>query len=768
MADLAFTVDYGDIQTLRRELVGIAKDAKSSASVFEREFAKAEKILVRNAKASQEYYKGILSIDNTTKSAAKSAAIFEKELIKTEQATKQNTAAIIQFKSAYDRSFATEQKVLQLKQLLRQEIANGNMTVRQAGAELLNYRKSLIAFNQSQASAIAGMNNTGVWIQQLGYQAGDFIVQVQSGTNAFVAFGQQATQMAGFLPAIAQSFGAATIPILGFNVAIAPLTLGLSIIIPLLTAAGAAFMRTGEESSKSKDKLTEYEQQVKSLKETLLDYERTKEALAQGKTVDEVLGAKELESAQKALQNAADHLERIRNIQEESGGTMSAIIGLFAETRDAVTSLTAAEEAYADAKELVLDIERRMLDTYTEEYQSLRSRMQLEQARLQYGEDSYKVRELEAAAERKTYEASLLRAGLSQNLISSLMREYDVLVKSKNQTEETRRQAETLRSVLEDLHGKEFKAKLIVSANLPDWVTGVSNRLAAIQGGFDPNNIPKPRRAPMEGEILGEVSGGGSGGGGGEATQTQEEYIQQLIREDEQKRKLIGLTDKEASASENEFKVREKLRDLKGSVTEEEIQSTLRQMEATQKLIEQEKQREAMIESVASTVESAFMSMIDGSKSVADAFKGMIRDILLDVYRQNVVSPIGDMVSGALKGIFQANGGAWSNGVQMFANGGVVGSPTLFGHRGGLGMMGEAGPEAIMPLKRGKNGKLGVQMDGANNGAISVNNNITVTGSDAAMVRAEVAKMIPQITNATKSAIIDSRLRGGQMKQAFR
>jgi hypothetical protein len=51
---------------------------------------------------------------------------------------------------------------------------------------------------------------------------------------------------------------------------------------------------------------------------------------------------------------------------------------------------------------------------------------------------------------------------------------------------------------------------------------------------------------------------------------------------------------------------------------------------------------------------------------------------------------------------------------------------------------------------------------------VTVNNNISVTGSDAAMVRAEVAKMIPQITNATKAAVIDARLRGGQMKQAFR
>lgn len=62
-----------------------------------------------------------------------------------------------------------------------------------------------------------------------------------------------------------------------------------------------------------------------------------------------------------------------------------------------------------------------------------------------------------------------------------------------------------------------------------------------------------------------------------------------------------------------------------------------------------------------------------------------------------------------------ANGGAFSGGVQMFANGGafsnsIASSPTAFGMSGGkMGVMGEAGPEAIMPLTRMAGGKLGVQ-----------------------------------------------------------
>lgn len=69
-------------------------------------------------------------------------------------------------------------------------------------------------------------------------------------------------------------------------------------------------------------------------------------------------------------------------------------------------------------------------------------------------------------------------------------------------------------------------------------------------------------------------------------------------------------------------------------------------------------------------------------------------------------------------GAVQAKGGAWSGGVQMFAKGeaftnSILNAPTPFGMAGGkVGVAGEAGPEAIMPLARGSDGSLGVQMVG--------------------------------------------------------
>ena len=61
--------------------------------------------------------------------------------------------------------------------------------------------------------------------------------------------------------------------------------------------------------------------------------------------------------------------------------------------------------------------------------------------------------------------------------------------------------------------------------------------------------------------------------------------------------------------------------------------------------------------------------------------------------------------------------------------GGVVRGPVTFPMRGGTGLMGEAGPEAIMPLSRGSDGKLGVRAEGGR--AVHVVMNISTPDADS-------------------------------------
>lgn len=122
----------------------------------------------------------------------------------------------------------------------------------------------------------------------------------------------------------------------------------------------------------------------------------------------------------------------------------------------------------------------------------------------------------------------------------------------------------------------------------------------------------------------------------------------------------------------------------------------------------------------------------------------------------------------------QALGGAWSNGVQMFANGGaftnsIVSTPTAFGMAGGkLGVMGESGDEAVMPLTRTSGGQLGVRaVGGASGTAISLSAPISLVMADRSNEGMQLDQallqqnMQKQLQIAAEKAVADSWRPGG-------
>lgn len=117
----------------------------------------------------------------------------------------------------------------------------------------------------------------------------------------------------------------------------------------------------------------------------------------------------------------------------------------------------------------------------------------------------------------------------------------------------------------------------------------------------------------------------------------------------------------------------------------------------------------------------AFDGVVFDGMRVSDAMRGVGESLIKAAYSaaiKPVTGHIGSLFEGAVGGLFGeampfANGGTFSQGrVQPFAKGGVVASPTTFPMRGATGLMGEAGPEAIMPLTRGADGALGVKAQG--------------------------------------------------------
>lgn len=108
------------------------------------------------------------------------------------------------------------------------------------------------------------------------------------------------------------------------------------------------------------------------------------------------------------------------------------------------------------------------------------------------------------------------------------------------------------------------------------------------------------------------------------------------------------------------------------------------------------------------------MKLSDAMKSVASSMIDTVYNVAMRPIQTALGGLVANGVNGLLSGMMPfATGAGFSQGrVMPFAKGGVVSQPTGFAMRGGQGLMGEAGPEAIMPLARGPDGKLGVQTQG--------------------------------------------------------
>ncbi|RLJ60015.1 lambda family phage tail tape measure protein [Litoreibacter meonggei] len=108
------------------------------------------------------------------------------------------------------------------------------------------------------------------------------------------------------------------------------------------------------------------------------------------------------------------------------------------------------------------------------------------------------------------------------------------------------------------------------------------------------------------------------------------------------------------------------------------------------------------------------MKLSDALKTVAESMVNAAYNTAMRPIQNGLGEVIANGMNGLVSGILPfKKGGTFSQGrVMPFAKGGVVSSPTNFAMRGGMGLMGEAGPEAIMPLARGPDGSLGVRAGG--------------------------------------------------------
>lgn len=138
------------------------------------------------------------------------------------------------------------------------------------------------------------------------------------------------------------------------------------------------------------------------------------------------------------------------------------------------------------------------------------------------------------------------------------------------------------------------------------------------------------------------------------------------------------------------------------------------------------------------------MKLSDALSEVAQTISASAYSIAMRPVQNALGSAIAEGVNGLLSGLLPfANGAAFSQGrVMPFAKGGVVSSPVSFPMRGGAGLMGEAGPEAILPLARGADGRLGVQAGGGGRTVSVVMNVATPDVAGFARSQSQIAAQI--------------------------
>ncbi|PRY95362.1 lambda family phage tail tape measure protein [Hasllibacter halocynthiae] len=129
---------------------------------------------------------------------------------------------------------------------------------------------------------------------------------------------------------------------------------------------------------------------------------------------------------------------------------------------------------------------------------------------------------------------------------------------------------------------------------------------------------------------------------------------------------------------------------------------------------------DALSRSMSRSLRGAFDEVAFSGGSLREALRGVARSMADTVYAgamKPVTDHFGGMLSDAVGGLV--------GGLVPFAKGGVVGGPVAFPMRGGAGLMGEAGPEAILPLARGADGSLGVRAGGGGGGPAHVTVNVS-------------------------------------------
>ena len=151
-------------------------------------------------------------------------------------------------------------------------------------------------------------------------------------------------------------------------------------------------------------------------------------------------------------------------------------------------------------------------------------------------------------------------------------------------------------------------------------------------------------------------------------------------------------------------------------------------------------------DTLANQMTSAIEGLIDGTKTLGESLSGLLRTFASMFLRSGMGSLVNQIFPSAKGNVFA------QNGIVPYAKGGYIGRPTM-------ALMGEAGPEAVLPLRRGRGGRLGVETSGGGVGSVTVN--VDATGSAVEGDDAQASQLGKAIGIAVQQELVKQKRPGG-------
>jgi len=671
----------------------------------------------------------------------------------------------------HDQLYAAEVRLTKATQELAMAVKGGGMAQERADAQLEMLTKDYHLWIQAVKSGNYAMINSGnqfarfndqvfraqqrvkrfasVGLQQAGYQVQDFIVQIQSGQSALVAFGQQGSQLAG----IFGSWG------IWIGAGIAAFT-GLMMVLQAFDT----------EAKKLAETIKEQEELIKSLTQSLEDYDIALTAAALGTTPDLVRVSAAIKKNQELMEEARKEVEEYQKALDAvtllsgPGDTFFSQLGMKLGGKDPSADLAAAKKRLEELKEVEVGLEVQLADLqqkrFEETHLANEQQEQLLTHMLLFGKESIEVENKRATIARQNYEnelkAMVSKAEITQGQSDIFLEEYDL---RRTLTEEVKAQEAALdrQKAIQDAikasvdntnyskvteAAKKLKEELKITLHAALGLMGVLGAARKDAPVLDPRE-QRYDPAVARVEYLREIMKSGDlykdfpktstsrGGGGKSEAETLQDKINKLVEQIAKERELLGLT-------EAQQKIVQALGSDYKKAGADVLKSLEDQINQQLRLNERLKTTQEIFDTISSAASQGFMAMVEGTKTVKDAFRDMAREIIKKLYEILVVQQI--------VGSFNPQSGQ-SSGLVGLIGSALTGTPLLPAPAAAPAIGKMASTSKIAP--------------------VVVNQSFSFAANGDESVKRIIAQSAPQIAQMTQKQIMDSRRRGGQMKATF-